>query len=387
MSDLKIHLIAPGGAFLPPHPCTSVEIYLYHIWRNLRARVDVSLYGKQTVLRGVQQSVENVRLPHAVGKNYLSEVLRDCDRNLDENSKAAHLFQIDNRPHYVRLLKAAKPAANVLLSLHSLTFLAQNRISPVDARVALQSSDRIIVNSEFIRGELLRRFAFAKDKVHVIYPGVDHHLFHPVFSEAEKRARARLRRELKVRENEIVTLFVGRLIPRKGVDLAIRAVQQARADYGAEVVLWIVGTAPKVAKSYMYRLQQLARKGAIRFLGYQNHEQLADIFRAADIFLCPSQKAEAFGLVNLEAQASGLPVLASDQWGIREAIAADVTGYLLRPYEHSESFARAIAQLASEPSVRAKLGNNGRHRIIKQFTWERVVEQYLQQYMSIATID
>ncbi len=379
--ESRISLISPGEAFLPPYPCTSVEIYLYHLWRAMDSGVDVSLYAKESIIQRSEGGEKRIRLPGAHGANYLDRVLENCALAEDDiHHGAAQIIQIDNRPSYVPKAKLALPQAKVILGLHSLTFLEKKRIDNQDATVALNAADLIVVNSQFIQQELTNRFSLAAKKTVVIYPGVDVNGFHPVSGKREERARVQIRRSLRAHDNDIIVLFVGRIIARKGVDVAIRALQLARDSGRVNVKLWVVGTAPKVAAIYVRRLKQLAVKLPVTFIGYQDREQIAMLFRAADVFLCPSQKTEAFGLVNLEAQASGLPVIASADWGITEAIKENVTGYLVVDYDQPKAFAKLITRLACDKSLRTQMGREGRKYVEEHFTWEHTARRYLKEY-------
>lgn len=374
-------LIAPGGAYLPPRPSTSVEIYLYDLWHAMAQGVDVSLYAKETVLRSKQRQKQKTRLLGAYGEHFLPVVMRDCvlhDRQLSVRMK--HIIQIDNRPKYLQKVKTTLPKAHIVLSLHSLTFLEPQRISFDKALEALTFADRIVVNSEYIKSELHERFAVATSQISVIHPGVDTKLFHPLHSISEARERERVRRSLHVKGKEMVALFVGRVISRKGVDVAIRALSLARERYGAKVVLWIVGSTPKGADGYIQQLRRLARGLPVSFLGYKSRNELAVLFRASDILLCPSQKAEAFGLVNLEAQASGLPVIASGAWGIKESLVPNVTGILVKDYKNPKSFAKQLSKLASEQAVREGMGQAGRMHAETHCTWRHTAANYVELY-------
>src|SRR5262249_30654550 len=128
-------------------------------------------------------------------------------------------------------------------------------------------------------------------------------------------------------EQRFVALLAAHLIPEKGVDVAIRALVETPQN----VVLWIVGTGPEQAC-----LQALTAKlglpDRIKFFGQQPEVQ--PFMQAADCLLCPSLWAEAAGFVNIEALATGLPVLASRIGGIPEYVDDCRTGILFPPGDH-----------------------------------------------------
>jgi glycosyltransferase involved in cell wall biosynthesis len=90
-------------------------------------------------------------------------------------------------------------------------------------------------------------------------------------------------------------------------------------------------------------------------------------------------RLEAFGIVALEAMASGLPVVASDIPGVREVVSDGVEGYLANPLD-ARSFAERIDALLSDPLSRARFGRNGRARVLREFTWDKVADRVLRVY-------
>ena len=151
-----------------------------------------------------------------------------------------------------------------------------------------------------------------------------------------------------------VVLFVGRLAEVKGVTYLIEAMKQVDA------ILAIVGEGPL--------RQELERQAAplgdkIRFLGGKTHDELATIYASADVFVAPSVKAkdggvEGFGLVFLEAMASGLPVVASRAGGIPDLVHDGENGLLVPPAE-PQALAEAINQVLTENEFRKKLVHDG----------------------------
>jgi L-malate glycosyltransferase len=184
-------------------------------------------------------------------------------------------------------------------------------------------------------------------------------------------ARREVREALGVHD-EFVVLAVACLITFKGIDVALRAL----AESPQGVQLWIVGEGPEEA-----HLRELARalnlEARVRFLGLRH--RVEPFMQAADVVVCPSLWEEAAGLVNLEAAACGLPVLASRVGGIPEMVEDGRTGLLFTAGQHSE-LARLIRRLHDDAPFRRTLGETARATAIKRFSPENSIHQVLDLY-------
>ena len=379
MNPSEIALIAPGRAALPPQSSTSIEIYLYDLWRTLSKRVDTRLYGYREKLAGGPDHQRRTRLDKAAGARYVEAVLRDL---LSSSRGFARVVQVDNRPAYLQRVRQQLPSAGAVLGLHSMTFLQPQRIERSVAARALDSVDQIVVNSAYLQSVLLDAFPHTLGACQVIHPGVDSDLFHPCRSREQRSERHERRRRFGV-AREIAVLFVGRVIERKGVDVAIEAVRLLRRQFGVSAVLWVAGPGPIPGSRYARVLKRLSKGAPVRFLGRVQRAHLPELYRAADVFVCPSQQSEALGLVNLEAQACGLPVVASDDWGIRESVADGRSGTLVSSYRNPLAFAEALAQLSRDRDMRRTYGLTGISRMRKVWTWERAADEYMRMYSRI----
>jgi glycosyltransferase involved in cell wall biosynthesis len=173
-------------------------------------------------------------------------------------------------------------------------------------------------------------------------------------------------------ENRFVLVTVAYLIAAKGVDVAIRAI----AELPERVCLWIVGDGAEAGT-----LQSLARdlhvQNRVRFLGLQT--QVQPFLQAADAFVCPSRWAEAAGLVNLEAQATGLPVLASDTGGIPEYVADGQSGFLFPVGDHRQ-LAERVQRLTADPSLCRNMSRAARELARRTYSVDARLGDYLALY-------
>lgn len=351
---MKIAMVAPEKLPLPGNG--SVEICILAIARELAERHEVTIISRTVPgfpQKEQRQGITIRRVPAPSPDSYTRAVLRVL------KNEAFDLIQVDNRPRSMATIKRSLPDIPVVLYLHSLTFA-----QPGASRLAmLRKADLIAVNSRSLKERLGRRFPSLKQHMRIVPLGTDLNRFAPA-SRAEKE---QLRKQLGVTQPFCV-LYAGRLIPRKGVNVLIRAVAILQQKH--PVQLLIAGKGPP---SYVRKLRRLADRKQVQatFCGQIAHERMERLYRAADCIVCPSQKHEAFGLVNVEAMASGLPVIASDNGGIREIIQTGNEGYLVYAYDKPESFALRLNQLASNPELAQSMGQKGRICAVSRYSWSR----------------
>ncbi len=221
--------------------------------------------------------------------------------------------------------------------------------------------------SHYAARQLSRR-GLPQDRVRVVYGGVDPDHFTVATTPDEQ-----LRRKLAP-NNQPILLTVGRLVRRKGHSQVIVALPQIVSEVGP-VKYVIVGTGPEE-----HRLRHLARErkveNCVQFLGEVDDRELPALYQTADLFVMPSrdlygQPIEGLGLVYLEANLCGLPVVAGDTGGTSDAVVDGETGVLVNP-EDPAVIASAIVRLLGDRDLTAQLGAAGRTRVLEEFTWQRV---------------
>ena len=172
--------------------------------------------------------------------------------------------------------------------------------------------------------------------------------------------------------NKFVLLFVANIIPVKGGDVLIKAL----ADVPDDVQLWVVGDGTDLAR-LKHLTSELGLERKVIFLGNQNYVE--PYMQGADCFICPSLWGEATGLVNLEAQASGLPVIASEIGGIPEFVLDEQTGLLFPPGD-SQELAKKINRLLEDKDFYDRLSKTARLSAVERFSIERRLEDYVRAY-------
>ncbi|MEU6476663.1 glycosyltransferase family 4 protein [Streptomyces sp. NPDC047017] len=200
-----------------------------------------------------------------------------------------------------------------------------------------------------------------------LVPGVDTLAFRP---DADPAAARRLRERLGVGDRRVV-LCVSRLVARKGQDVLIRALPLIRRTV-PDAALVLVGKGPQER-----RLRALARRhadGPVVFAGGVSHADTAAYYAAADVFAMPCRtrraglEAEGLGIVFLEAQASGLPVVAGNSGGAPDTVLDGETGRVVDGRD-VRAVADAVARTLLSPD-RARMGEAGRRWVTKEWTWD-----------------
>lgn len=365
---MHICIIAPEQFPVPGDG--SVEICIWAIARRLAERHKVTIVSRKVPglpAAIILEQVRIIRLPASTPAHYLTSVLEYIQK------ESFDIIQVDNRPHLMSAVKKQLPHIPVFLFLHSLTF------TPGTDKVAnaLAKADLIIANSHSLQRRLDRRFPKLTTGIHIVLLGADLDRFTPV----QISEKQQLRSFYKLPQTFTV-LFVGRVIPRKGVPILIRAMSHLNKHLPAHLVI-----AGKGKPSYIRQLKLLARRlrVSVTFLGNVAHENIHTLYQAADCFVCPSQNHESFGLVNVEAMASGLPVIASNNGGIREIVASGHNGYLVERYREALPFARHLLRIARHPQLAVTIGSQGRADALEAFNWQRTANHLEQLYQASAT--
>jgi D-inositol-3-phosphate glycosyltransferase len=282
---------------------------------------------------------------------------------------------------------AALPVARELGVPHVISFhsIAADDSEPLSAGERAESlgrragetllareSDLVITVSRAEANTVVDRLGGSASRIAVVSPGVDATMFHPSESSAESLE--------PTGPNYVVV--AGRLQPLKGLDLAIAAVAAVPADVRPELV--IAGDASDDFTGYIDELTDLAASlgiaGGVRFVGPQSRSRLAALMCESRLVLVPSH-SETYGLVALEASASGVPVVAAAAGGLCEAVLDGETGVLLHSREPA-AWAEAITTVLTDTGLSARLGQNGRARA-EYLTWTRSAEALLAAYRTL----
>ncbi|KUL50782.1 D-inositol-3-phosphate glycosyltransferase [Streptomyces sp. NRRL F-4489] len=241
----------------------------------------------------------------------------------------------------------------------------------------VEAADRLIANTAGEADELVRHYDADPGKVAVVHPGVNLDRFRPqadggAADIAAGRAAARAR--LGLPQDAVIPLFAGRIQPLKAPDILLRAAAvlvDADPSLRSRLVVPVVGGPSGSGLAKPEGLQKLAARlgiaDLVRFRPPVGQEQLADWYRAASVLVMPSY-SESFGLVAIEAQASGTPVVAAAVGGLPVAVRDGVSGFLVAGHDPAD-YARALRRFVDDPALATTMGSAAA-RHARSFGWD-----------------
>ncbi|WP_434741833.1 D-inositol-3-phosphate glycosyltransferase [Micromonospora sp. SH-82] len=244
-------------------------------------------------------------------------------------------------------------------------------------------ADRLVANTRMEAHDLITRYHADPDRVDVVQPGVDLDRFCPAPGDRDAgRIAARRRLGLPTTGHQVA--FVGRIQPLKAPDVLVRAAAALRerdATLADQLTVVIVGGPSGSGLDRPSALIELAASlgvaDRVRFLPPQTGDDLPAVYRAADLVAVPSYN-ETFGLVALEAQACGTPVVAAAVGGLVTAVRDQVSGVLVDSHD-PQDWARTLEHLLPDRAKRVALGR-GAERHARDFSWNRTAAGLLAVY-------
>jgi len=245
------------------------------------------------------------------------------------------------------------------------------------------AAQALVANTDAEAASLVSLYDACPDIVHVVAPGVDLYTFTP------GKGRSAARTIVNLPQDSLVVSFVGRIQPHKGPEVLIRATSELVKHSPLlrnKLIVNIIGGASGANTEEVDRLKELATwlgiDDVVRFAPPAPRAELADWYRAADLVIVPSY-SESFGLVALEAQACGTPVVATAVGGLRTAVADGISGVLVDGHD-PKAWSSVIARLLQEPQRRVLL-SMGAIEHASHFGWDATARGTLDIYDQVIT--
>lgn len=238
-------------------------------------------------------------------------------------------------------------------------------------RWVMRYAERIVANSENTADILRKWWRIGEDRLIVMTPGVDIQRFTPAYRDNGNRW-----------PGHKVVLTVGRLQRRKGQDMMIRALPQVRQAV-PDILYCIVGGGAD--DGYLRELADAhGVTDQVEFTGELTDDEMLACYQGCDLFALPNRRInnddEGFGMVLLEAQSCGKPVLAGDAGGTRETLLANETGVIV-DCTNPDTLAHAVVALFQDMEKLNEMGNAGREHVVNSFSWERLARK-AQEYLA-----
>lgn len=278
------------------------------------------------------------------------------------------------------LYELKKEGYPVVLSYHSTeygrcggVFGADKLFKKIFAQEKLgaEISDRVVTVSKAMRKELSKVYKIPRERIDITPNAISPRKYHKDVNLKE------VKKKYNVPLPSPTILFIGRLEHQKGPDLLINAVPWVLKNRSNAKFLFAGrGTQSRRLKG---RVRKLGVSRAVRFLGWIPYRRYVDLLNTCDVVCIPSRN-EPFGIVLLEAWATGRPVVVSDVGGLGENVKNKFNGIKVRP--KPRSIARAINYLINHPRAAKKIGDRGRESV-KRFNWNATVKRLLKSYHKV----
>jgi glycosyltransferase involved in cell wall biosynthesis len=267
---------------------------------------------------------------------------------------------------HIQSSKSVSPSLRMKLSNVFMRHLAR-----IEKEAATEAT-LIVTVSRYSAQKIVQLYSVDETKIRVVPNGVDPQRFKPT------EDCGKIRKVIGGNSEQVI-LFVGNLIPRKGLHFLIDAAEQVIKE-NRETKFVVVGDGPLKSHLVSYSEEHGVSDNFV-FLGYVPEEMLHQLYSCADVFASPSIQ-EGQGITLLEAQAAAKPVVAFNVTAIKEVVKNKETGLLVKPDSHE--LANAILTLLSDESLREKMGWAGREFVSKNFSWDVCAQKMFQVYSEAA---
>ena len=238
-------------------------------------------------------------------------------------------------------------------------------------RIGIENSERVIAVSQEMREDVLRFYNVAPEKVVVVHNGID-------LAGYRRTADSSALASYGIRQPYV--LFVGRISRQKGIMHLLDAAASIRAGVGIVLCAGSPDT-EDVKEELAARVSSMDNVVWIDRMLPRDH--VIQLYSHASVFVCPSVY-EPFGIINLEAMACEIPVVASRVGGIPEVVVDGETGLLVPPRDPA-ALAEAINLILGSAELSARFGKSGRARVEKHFSWQAIAMQTKEVYASVVS--
>lgn len=234
----------------------------------------------------------------------------------------------------------------------------------------MHRSDHLIVLSHYMREKLLKIHRIPDCKITLIPGGVDTIRFFPA------QDRGMIRKRLRIPDDRVVAFTVRNLVPRMGLGNLIQAVKAVIGEH-PEILLVMGGDGP-LRERLSEQIRSNGLEAFVRMTGFISEADLPDYYRMADFFVLPTLELEGFGMVTLEAMASGIPVLGTPVGGTGEILGPHFPEMIFPgtdPAAIADLLLKTVRRMQNDPKRWQRLGERCRKIAEIHYSWDSVIDQ------------
>jgi spore coat protein SA len=364
---MRIAMICTEKLPVPPIRGGAIQQYIDAVLPYLKEKHDVTVFCVADPELSQRENRNICYIKASKTQDYISGVID----HLIDGYDLIHVF---NRPQWVNLIAERMPHAKISLSLHNEMFQPA-KISKEEGQKCIRRVKFITTVSRFVESGVIKLYPEAAGKIHTVYSGVDVNRYQPVWSREASEIRNRLKAQYGLTGRKVV-VFVGRLSPKKGAHILIKAIGQILSVH-PDTALVLVGSkwyGENQEDSYVRQVKQMADtlNTDVVLTGFIPPNDVVSHYYLGDVFICASQWREPLARVHYEAMAAGIPIITTDRGGNAEVVKGKGNGIVISEYNQPQAFADAISYLLEQPDIALEMGKLGRKLAEEKYSWKRV---------------
>lgn len=319
---MRILMICTEKLPVPAIRGGAIQTYISGVSPHISRKQNLTILGRSDPglrNREIKNKIRYVRVEGEFFEVYLKGVIEYLRKNKDKFD----IIHIYNRPRLVLPVRKVTSKARIFLSMHNDMF-DPDKINSKEAQKVIRRVEKIVTVSKYVGRRIRTLYPSSSSKLRTIYSGVDLNRFIPYEqSKTARKVREKLQSKNKLKNKKVI-LFVGRISPKKGADVLVRAMWELKKRH-PNAALVVVGSkwySDQKVSDYMAYVRALASRSPVPIIntGYVPADKIHEWFWASDIFVCASQWEEPLARVHYEAMASGLPFVTTKRGGNPEIV-------------------------------------------------------------------
>ena len=384
---MKIAEIAPEKLPVPPVKGGACEMWIDEVNQILAKNNLVYVLSRPSgvksenkikyipIKRGIREKIESkVRLPKIKKIARYLEIKKYAKKVAKKIPTDTEIIHIHNRPDIIPSVRKIHNK-KIILHMHN-DHLINNPILKNKYSKILSQTNLVLCVSNYIRDQVRKMYPEHKNKIQTLYNGVNT----TNFKKRDKKTTDKVRKKYDLGKGKVI-LYVGRIVPEKGLHILVGAFKEYHKKY-KDAKLVIAGSSwfkEGRLTPYIKELKESTKdlKSNIIFTGFIDGKEIQEMYSAADIFVCPSIWNEPFALVCLEALSSNVPTIATKTGGIQELVRG--RGVLCER-DNKDDLLNSLLEITKNYKKYQTKANNSRKYIEKNHTWKEITKQ-LEKHM------